>query len=117
MRPDVVGILEFVDAEGGGGPAGLEEPWAFGRLQEMVEGVVIGDGGEGGNGHAGAGCAFAHGELVAEEARCGLAEAGETKMFAGEGGGFEIELVERNDARDGDVAHEVGDVREGLFRA
>ena len=118
--PDIVWIFWISSgcADGGEGrtEAGLEEPGAFGRLQEAVERVVIGDGAEGRDGHVAAGRALAHGKLVAEETRCGLAEAGEEKMFAGQGGGFKIELVERNDARAmGMWRNEVGNVWEGLF--
>ena len=104
-----------MDPDGGGRPAGLEEPRAIGVLQEVIKSVVIGDGGEGWDGDAGAGGGFAHGELVAEGTRGGLAEAGEAEVLAGQGGGFEVEFVEWDDACDGDVAHEVGDVRERLL--
>jgi hypothetical protein len=64
-----------------------------------------------GTGDTGARRALAHGELVAKPAGCGLTHAGQAQVLARECGRFEIEFVERNDPRERDVAHQVGNVR------
>ena len=51
----------------------------------------------------------AHGELVAEVARGGLAQTGDAQVLAQRGGLFQIEIVERHDAVDLLCARDVTD--------
>ncbi len=56
-----------------------------------------------------------HGELVAEEARCRFAEAGQAHVLAQCGGDLHVELVERDDAVDlpraREIHHGIDDLR------
>ncbi len=110
----VLGV-DFADADGAGHEPGFEDPGRRNLVEEGMDEVVIEDVDEGGDVEAFIGGLAAHGELVAEVAGGGFAHAGDAEVFAEGGGGFEVEVIEGDDAVDDFSAGEEADGVEGLL--
>jgi hypothetical protein len=113
--PELVGVVKFFDAHRAGLGARLEQPRGRDARHEFAQAVVVEDAGELRDVEAAVAGRRPHGELVAEVAGDGIAQAGQPHMLAEVGGRLHVVVVERDDlvyhVRAREVTDGVGDVR------
>ena len=107
--PEFVLGMHFADADGAGHRPRLQHPRRRYAIEERRKLSVIQHVDEVGHVQPRLGGAHAHGQLVAEVARGGLAHAGDAQVLADHGGQFDIEIVERHDAVEHARARQIAD--------
>ena len=107
-RPQSLGRLDQLDADGGGLRSWLEHPGSGHLAQVIANVVVIEDGNKIGHPDAVFKGLHSHGQLVAEVTHGGEPHARDPHVLSKGGGGFHIELVEGHNAINLLIARQVG---------